>query len=259
MKKFLLFVVLAFVAGGIAYYESRPTTVKIPVEVSDEEAMVYTDPEATVPFATETTLDTSWAEADFSAADLSLEVRGVGGDDVNLYEVISEPKTFDALPDEVQAVAESCDGVTDRDMVVQIDIKVELLSDLPATVQVDYNTDGYMAVFGFNSGLSCESDGQAHHDLTPGQSNYMSYWVILRGAITPDAPDGDTDQTWTLTGPVLTLPNLEQMYWQMWGPSVAKCNGLVGDVVQVHLAGRPINQSGCYPAPTKDEAAGVTQ
>lgn len=253
MKKLLMALVLLTVAAGVIYYESRPTTVEVPMAVYDESPYA-TEFEETIPDVTETsTTALERSMADFSNPDLFLHVEGVNGDDVDLKEEIGAPKELDALPDDVEVVARDCMGVTDRDMAVQVDVQVQLLSSLKAEVHVDYGNTGQMAVFDFDSGLVCKSNGAVRHTLVPGGVNTLTYWVMLSGAVTPD---GMPNHSWTLRGPVLTLPNLERMYWKMWGPSVINCDGLLGEVVKVQLAGTPYRQDGCDPARTEATAAG---
>ena len=253
MKKLLMALVLLTVTGGVIYYQSRPTTVEIPVAVYDE-SPYDAEFDETIPEMVETsTTVVERPVADFSNPDLFLHVEGVSGDDVDLQEVIGSPVQLDALPDDIEMEARDCMGVTDRDMAVQVDVQLELLSNLEAEIDVDYGNSGQMAVFDFDDGPVCKSDGRVQHTLVPDSPNYFTYWVILSGAVTPES---NLNQSWTLSGPVLTLPNLERMYWKMWGPSVISCDGLFGEVVKVQLAGKPFEQRDCDPATTETEAAG---
>lgn len=258
MKKFLLLLVLLPAAAGAVWYESKPTTVKIPVETADEVVIpTYEDPVIIEDTTTTTAPVHPDQGADFSKVNVHLEIKGVNGDDVTLEEMVHQQQHLDHLPSDVRDVVMSCPGVTDRDMVVRIDTRLHLNSSMPADVHVDYGTVGYQAVFNFKDGLSCQDDGSVVHHLTPGNENVMSYWVILNGIITPDAPDGGHDKSWYLTGPLLTLPNLELMHWKLWGSNVAKCNGLLGETTRIELAGIvPAALDGCQPAYAEAQAAG---
>lgn len=253
MKKFLMLLVVLALAGGVAYYQSRPATMTVPVEMVEDEPTFFDDMQPAIPEEVETTSTlVERLDVDFSNPDLQLEVEGVDGDNLTLREVVSEPQTLDELPEDVATVARGCMGVTDRDMAVQVDSQIELQSGLAADIRVDYGLTGQMGVYDFNDGLTCKNSGGVNHHLEPSAPNHFTFWVILTGAITPN---GMADQSWSLNGPLLTLPNLEKMFWQMWGPGVFKCDDLFGGV-KLYLAGLPIDTD-CYePAFTQSEAAG---
>lgn len=257
MKKLLMFLILLPVAAGAVWYESKPTTVKIPVETDDTEIVVPTY-EGTLPDPTTTTTEAPKPEEEFGFAGLHLQIRGVGGDNIDLEESFTAPKPIDALPTDIQEVARNCTGVTDRDMVVRIQSRATLTSSLPAKINVDYQTSGMMAVFEFSDGPSCQSDGSVSHNLTPGRPNRFTYWVIIPGYITPEHPNGDLTKTWYISGPVVTLPNLQMMHWKLWGPNVTKCDGLLGATSRVHIAGYvPTDTEGCQPAFDEQQAIGT--
>jgi len=251
-----MFLVLLPMVAGVVWYESRPTTVKVPVETEDTEVVIPTY-EETIPEPTTTTTTVPKPRKQFGFAGLHLQVRGEAGDDVNLAESFTAPKPIDELPADIQDVVRSCSGVTDRDMVVRVQSQVELTSSLLAKISVDYQTTGMMGVFEFTDGPSCQSDGRVSHELHPGRTNLFTYWLIIPGYITPEHPDGDITKTWYIDGPVLTLPNLELMRWKLWGANVSKCDGLFGGTTHVHIAGYvPADEEGCQPAFGEDQAAG---
>lgn len=253
MAKFFSFLFFAAIVGGIIWYENQPTTVTIPVKTSDQ-IDYYQQPTTTQVPATVT--HPQRKELDFSEPDLQLEIHGVNGDEVLLREKVGKPKHLASLPEDVRSVIMSCPGVTDRDMVVPVQSRLELQSSLAAKVSVDYNTLDKPAVYQFSDGLQCD-EGTVSHQLEPGGSSKMDYWVVLSGVVTPDYPDGDFRNSWTLNSPVLTLPSLEKMHWSMWGPRVVNCNTILGDESHIWLAGiMPQMYDGCTLADTKDSALG---
>ena len=257
MKKLLILLLFASAAAGVIWYESKPTTVAVPVVTEEPTNEIYYEEPTTSLETTTTQVSEPEPEINFEQAGLHLEIRGVNGDDVDLDEVFASPRPIDELPADIQAVIQGCPGVTDRDMVVRVDSRVQLTSSLPAKVSVDYRTIGMPAVLEFSDGPSCQDDGRVSHDLKPGRANHFTYWVVITGYITPDSPDGDLSRTWSIDGPILTLPNLEMMYWRIWGTDVTQCNGLMGPTAQVHLAGyAPTSDNDCQPAATEDEALG---
>jgi len=258
MKKVLLFMVFMVIAGGIVWYENKPTTVTIPVRTSQETPILSLQEEPTVVTQkTTTTEQSATASADFSKINVHLEVEGASGDDVILEEMVHQPQHLNDLPADVSRVVTGCDGVTDRDMAVRVDVRLQLTSSLPAEVHVDYQTDGFMTVFDFRDGLSCQYDGNAEHHLQPDEYNQMSYWVVLRGMVTPNSPDGDISQSWHIPGPTVMLPNSQNTYWKMWGDNVAKCDNLLGDAGRIWLGGASLATiDGCQPATQPSQALG---
>lgn len=258
MRKILSFVLFSAAIAGIVWYENQPTTVAIPVEV-DEVAMqdetIYYE-ETTIPEVTETT-QPQRAEVSFAEPDVIMLVEGTRGDNVRIQEVIGEPQQLDELAEDVHTAITSCSGVTDRDMVVQVDAKVELTSGLPAEVNVDYGTLGFAALFNYSSGLTCD-DGRVNHDMQAGGHSNFTYWVALRNMVTPDHPEGDMSGSWALTNPNVTLPGLETYYWSLWGPRVVTCDSILGDSGKIWLAGTsPADaQRDCAPSTTQDDAMG---
>ncbi len=252
MKTVLGFLFFSALAGGIIWYESQPTTVKIPVETSDQIVYheEYQEPATT---AEVTVTQPPRKDVDYSAPDLTLQVRGVNGDEIDLKEVISKPKHLDDLPADVDTMIRSCAGVTDRDMVVRVDSQLELLSSLPAKVTVNYNTVGHAAVYDFSDGLTCKDGGGVNFELTPEKRGRITYWVVLTGVITPDHPNGDFVSTsTTITTPNLTLPNLEKMFFKIWGPRVMMCDDILGGTSKIWLAG--VAPSDCTKADTEATA-----
>lgn len=259
MKKFLMFILLAAIAVGVVWYESKPTTVTVPMKthtVATDDGSYYEDTTTTESFETSTTVDEQ-SDVDFDLPDVTMEVTGLSGDSLRLREVMGAPTKIADLPDEVRAVITGCTGVGDRDMVVQVSTKLELTSALPAKFGINYGTLGHPAVFDYSTGLVCD-DGSVSHDLQPKSYGNMTYWVVLSAAITPDYPDGNFDtQSWTIVGPRVLLPNGEDYTWKMWGPRAVNCNQLLSGTAKVWLAGElPIEDGGCQPAATEAQAAG---
>lgn len=254
MSKFFGFLLLAAVAGGVIWYESQPTTVTIPVKTSDTIGY-YQEPTSTEPPVTVT--QPQRQELGFSHPDVRLEVHGANGDDVVLQERIGRAKHIKNLPSDVRAVITSCMGVTDRDMVIPIQSRVELQSSLAAKISVNYHTSALPAVYDYDAGLECD-DGRVSHDLKPGGHSLLSYWVVVTGVITPDHPNGDFRNSWTLDGPTLTLPNMEQMTWSMWGPDVVSCDTILGDETKIRMAGvmPVVGGTSCKPADLEALAVG---
>lgn len=263
MKSFLMFLLLAVIVGGIIWYENQPQTVKIPVETDDQIDYQPNFYEESTTTRVEVTQQ-SQPEVDYSDPDVRLHVEGVNGDEVSLIEVIGKPKHLGDLREDVRSVLMGCPDVTDRDMVVKVDAKLELLSALPAKVSVDYRTIGHAAVYNFAGGMECD-DGTVSHELTPDKNGHIAYWVVITGVVTPDHPDGDFDNlSVVIPAPNLTLPNLEKMFFEFWGPRVMGCEGdILGPAAKIWLAGRtPVGVEGnwdmqnCHPA--NSEAAAVT-
>ena len=258
MRKILSFVLFSAAIAGIVWYENQPTTVAIPVEVDDmsvQDETIYYE-ETTTTEVVETT-EPQRPEVSFDVPDVTMVVEGTGGDNVRIREVIGEPQQLEELGEDVRTAITGCTGVTDRDMVVQVDAKVELTSGLPAEVSVDYGTLGFPAVFDYSSGLTCD-DGRVNHDMQAGGHSNFTYWVALRNMVTPDHPEGDMSGSWSLTNPNVTLPGLETYYWSLWGPRVVTCDTILGDSGKVWLAGTsPADvQRDCTPTPTQDDALG---
>lgn len=256
MQKFFGFLLLAAVAAGAVWYESRPTTVKIPIETTD--TTIYDGSDYLEQTTTEvpTSTEVQRPEVDFDSPDVTMTVAGTGGDEVRIREVIGKPQHLGNLPDDVAAMITSCEGVTDRDMAVQVDAKVELTSSLPAKVTVDYGTLLNPALFEFTSGLKC-SEGSVDHDLHPGRYSHLTYWVVLSGVVTPDHPNGNFGaSSWTLRGLNVTLPNLGTYTWKEWGPRVRNCGGILGTNAEIWLAGRA--PSDCPAAQTEALALGTS-
>lgn len=257
MRKFFAFVLLAGAAGGIIKYESQPTKVAIPVETEDvgyDNGGYY--PEQTTTTEMETTTQPQDPKVDFSSPDVTMEVTGSGGDSVRLQEVISKPKHLEELPEEVASTILGCPFATDRDMVVQVDAKVELLSSIPATVSVDYKLAALRSVFEFSSGLTCDASS-VNHDLKPGNYSHLTYWVTLPHVITPEYPDGNAqDYSISSDGLVVYLPTGDVTSWKIWGKRAVACDGPGGSpFAKVWFAGRtPITNNDCWEIPTEDEA-----
>lgn len=245
MRTFVGFLFFAALAGGIIWYENQPTTVKIPVETTDQIAYHQ---EYQAPTTTEVAVtQPPHKEVDYSKPDLILQVRGVNGDDIDLKEKVSKPQHLDDLAEDVQAVLTSCPGVTDRDMVVRVDSRLDLISSLPAEVSVNYDTTGHAAVYNFSDGLTCQDGGGVNFKLTPNKHSQITYWVVLTGVITPDYPNGDYQaMSTTLTMPGLVLPNLQGRSSKVWGPRVMQCNDLLNGYAKIWLAGA--KPADCTPA-----------
>ncbi len=253
MRKFFSAVLLLAVAGGAIWFENQPTTVKIPVETSDE--VSYREDTPTTTEVVETTQPHHDA-VNFGSPDVTMEVNGSGGDEVRLREVISKPKHLDALPSEVESVIRSCPGTTDRDMVVQVDSQVELLSSMAAEINVNYKTLGNATVFDYSSGPTCD-EGNTTFDLQPGSHGRLTYWVILRGVITPEHPDGYVqDYSSSSEGLSIMLPNGDLASWKLWGRRVVQCDSLLGTATKVWFAGLSpsATNSDCRRITTKDRA-----
>lgn len=255
----LSLLIMVAAVGGIIWYESQPTTVAIPLETTDEisyDPLTYYDKETTIDEEVETT-QVQRSELDLTTPDVTLEVHGVNGDDVTLIEKISQPQHLDALPEDVRSAIMGCPGVTDRDMVVQVQSHLELHSTLATDINVDYKTLLQPALFEFSDGLDCDEGSVVHH-LKPGTNSKITYWVALSGVVTPDHPDGNfADGSWSLNGIGLTLPNMEPADWKLWGPRVAQCNYLLGEQAKIWLAGSsPADQDDCRPADTPETAYG---
>lgn len=253
MRKFFSAVLLLAAAGGAIWFENQPTTVKIPVETSDEVSYREDTPTATeVVETTQPHHDT----VKFGSPDVTMEVNGSGGDEVRLREVISKPKHLDALPSEVESVIRSCPGATDRDMVVQVDSQVELLSPMAAEISVNYKTLGNATAFDYSSGLVCD-EGNTTFNLQPGSTGRLTYWVILRGVITPQHPDGYVqDYSSSSEGLSIMLPNGDLASWKLWGRRVVQCDSLLGTTTKVWFAGLSpsATDSDCHLITTKDRA-----
>lgn len=243
------------ISVGVIWLESRPTTVKIPLETNDSSS--YDESNYYEPATTTEVVDTTISErpsVDFGSPDVTMEVNGVGGDVVRLREVVGDPQHLEDLPSDVSSVIQSCPGVTDRDMVVQIDSKLDLKSSMPAEVSVNYQTINQPAVFAFSSGMECAS-GSVKHTLKPDSDSKITYWVVLTGAVTPNHPNGNfAGVGWTLNGPDPMLPNLERYTWKAWGPRVLNCDGQWGHSADIQLT-RSTPQ-GCQPVTTKQTAVG---
>lgn len=240
MKKLFSFALLAALAGGIIWYENHPQTITIPVKTDD---FSYQDDYQELPSdPPTTTTQPRRAEVDFSKPDMRLDVKGVNGDDVVISEVIGKPKHLTNLPADVESMIRSCEGVTDRDMAIQVDSKVELTSSLPAEIMIDYQTLGKPAVYQFTHGLKC-SDGKANHKMQPGTYSHLTYWVVLSGVVTPDRPNGDLRNSWSVHTPTLTLPNLERVNWKLSGSRTFTCHSLLGDDGKIWLAGPSLAQT----------------
>lgn len=251
-----LLVMMAAVAG-IIWYESRPTTVAIPLQTTDEvtyNPSITYEEETTIEEVAETT-QPQRTELDFTTPDVTFEVHGVNGDDVTLTERIGEPERLDALPEDVRLAIMECPGVTDRDMVVQVQSQLDLLSALATDVNVNYMTYMQPALFEFSDGLECD-EGEVTHHLKPDTNSQITYWVVLSGVVTPDRPDGDfANGSWSLDGIGLTLPNMESANWKMWGPRVVQCDYLIGGKAKIWLAGaKPSGPQGCKLADTPETA-----
>ena len=249
-----MLLILLPIAGGIVWYESQPTTVKIPVEVETQPTtpVIYEEPETTT---TTTRASKPKAPIDFSTVRVHMEIRGVDGDNVDMVLMIHNPQEVSHLPRTIQEVIQGCDTLTDRDRVIRIDTKLELTSSLPAEVNVDYQTTGMTAVYDLTSGPVCKTDGDIKHTMKPGGANVFSYWVLIRGYITPEMPDGDYTKSWYVSAPDVTLPNGELMHLRMWGSYVVKCHGLLSDFGRVELAGHTTaGEEGCEPAIREDQA-----
>lgn len=260
MRKFLSFVFLATVAAGVVWFESRPTTVTIPIETNDspyQAAPGYHPPTTTSP---PSTTRPKPASVSFEKPNVTLQVSGSGGDNVTLYEVIGKPLPLDKLSSEMKAIIRECPGVTERDLVVRIDAKLELNSSLPADVDVDYGTSGRPAVFAYSSGLKCD-DGHVNHKMFPGKYSSFSYWVVLSGAVSPDHPAGNPDTVWALSSIDVKLPNFQTYTWQLWGSRVVDCKGVLGHQAQIWLAGTSPakNSDSCKTADTKERAAQIRE
>ncbi len=255
MKKLLLLLIFLPIAGGVAWYENQPTTAKAPVVIEEEPIAgpAYEEPVTT----TSTTAPKPPPLIDFSKVRLHLEVQGVDGDNVSLVQMIHDPQELSHIPHAIQDVMQSCGTITDRDRVVRVDTKIELTSNMPAKVNVNYQTMSQLAVFDLSDGPICKSGGHVTHSLTPGEANVFSYWVLISGFITPESPNGDYSKSWYTGGPILTLPNMELMHWKLWGSNVAKCNGVLGETARITLAGRFTGAlEGCQPAVSEDQATG---
>lgn len=232
MKNLLGFLVLAAIAIGVIWYEQQPQTVTIPIKTDDVEFDYSTTTQPPT-----TTLVRRAARVDFSHPDVTFEVHGKNGDDVNLREVVGKPRSLESLPAEAEATLRSCPGVTDRDMVVRVDTEIKLDSSLPVEVDVDYHALGQPAVFEFGDGTTC-SPGNTHYKLEPGKLGHLTYWVALTGVITPDHPQGDFQNvSWALGGLTLRLPNLEGADWKLYGPRVVRCTTILGETTKIWLAG----------------------
>lgn len=255
MRRFFTFVFLAAVAVGVVWYENQPTTVKIPIETDQVE---FYQPDYTAETTTSEAVETTepqGPEVSFDVPDVTFEMEQSTGDSVRLQEVIGEPQRLDSLPEEVETALRSCQYVTDRDLVIRIDAKIELTSALPLELDLDYNTQGNPAVFEFSSGPVC-SEGKVNHGLKPDTYNHLTYWVALRGVITPDNPDGDLSKTWTLVAPEVGWYSLQPSNWKLWGPRVSACGTMWSNQNQVWLAGpSPVGSRGCEPATTLETAA----
>jgi len=255
MRKLFGFVFFVVITAGLVWHQSQPTTVRVPVEAEEvlyERPGYYQETTTTTELA-ETTLPQQ-PDVSFAEPDVTLEVVGDQGDAVTVQQVFGEPTALSEAPPDVWTVLMSCPGVTDRSMVMQIDAKVELKSSLAAKFMVNYHTSENPAVFSFDSGPAC-SEGRVDYDLEVGGNNQLTYWVALRGAITPNYPAGDfVNRGWALDGLSLTLPTIQTATWQMWGPHVVSCES----ESEIWLAGVSlVGTDDCRLATTADLAVGT--
>jgi hypothetical protein len=257
MKRLLSSLAMLLILAGIVWYESRPAAVPVPVDVPQDAIMLEIPTSTTLERTTTTT--SPGKPADFSSPELHLEIEGVDGDTMTLEEAIRRPKPIGEMPEYVQEAFASCWDATERDVVIRIDARATLTSNMPADIDVDYGTVGNLAVFEFNDGPVCKSDGDVVHHLQPNQPNTFTYWVLVPNYLTPSSPGGDMSKSWYINGPEVALPGMQAMHWHLWGSNVAKCDGLFGDISRVHIAGVvPASLNGCQPAYMRHQALGTS-
>lgn len=227
MRKLVSFVVLvAFVGGGI-WYRSQPSDTYIAPE--PEQVQADFQPEkatSTTSIATTTQPATQQQGVDFSDPEVKLEAIGENGDSVAVEVMVGNAKKLERLPENLQTVAMDCGNATDRDMLVRVDSQVTLSSSMQADVTIDYHTTDYRAIFDYSDGLAC-SEGEAHFELQPGESSQLTFWLVLRGVVTPDHPEGWLeDRTYALGGLSAELPSQQSKTSKLWGRRVVSCDSI---------------------------------